>query len=59
MFEASPFTTVLELEVGRELSDMVGYNVNPERVDLPLAWGHVTCDGTIANLEAVWYVKAF
>ena len=51
--EASPLTTVAEIEVGESLSRMFGYNVEPEITDQPVAWGHITCDGTIANLESV------
>ncbi|KAK7451261.1 hypothetical protein VKT23_012601 [Stygiomarasmius scandens] len=53
-FEASPFTTQLELEVGRQMSEMLGYNINKSESDKPLGWGHIACDGTIANIEAVW-----
>ena len=56
-FEASPFTTLLELEVGRQLCDMLGYNTDVEKPDLPLAGGHITCDGSVANLESLWYVS--
>ncbi|KAL0958858.1 hypothetical protein HGRIS_014176 [Hohenbuehelia grisea] len=53
-FEASPITTHLELRVGQQLCDMFGYNTNKKLIGLPLGWGHVACDGTIANLEAIW-----
>ena len=56
-FEASPITTVVELEVGRGLSKLFGYNVDPEKTELPLAWGHITADGSIANLESVWVAR--
>ena len=52
--EASPISTIAEMEVGLQLSELFGYNVDPNNKNLPLAWGHVTCDGTIANLEATW-----
>lgn len=52
-FEASPFTTLLELDVGSALCKMLGFmregNVVP--------WGHLTCDGTIANMEAMWAAR--
>lgn len=54
-FEASPFTTLLELEVGRQLCEMLGYNIDSTVEYQPLGWGHITCDGTVANLESVWY----
>ena len=51
--EASPFTTVAEMTTGDELCQMFGYNVDPTNKDLPLAWGHIVCGGSIANLESV------
>jgi glutamate/tyrosine decarboxylase-like PLP-dependent enzyme len=55
--EASPVTTLLETVVGDDLCRMLGYHV-PERTDThPRPWGHVTCDGTVANLEAVWSAR--
>lgn len=55
--EVSPLTTVAEIEVGEQLCDMFGYNVDPDRKELPLAWGHVTCGGTVANLESIWVAR--
>ena len=52
--EASPFTTVIELEVGQQLCDMFSFNIDPANADQPLAWGHITADGSIANLESIW-----
>lgn len=60
--EASPLSTLAEIEVGKQLSEMFGYNINasdeaknntPSNSG-PEPWGHVTCDGTIANLESMW-----
>ena len=58
--EASPVTTKLEMEVGKDLCRMLGYRV-PRSTDQPTSdtdeitpWGHITCDGSVANLEAVW-----
>ena len=48
--EASPVTTPLEIEVGKDLCRMLGFD--PEK-----GWGHVTCDGTVANLEALWSAR--
>lgn len=48
--EASPVTTELELEVGRQLANLVGYGPN--------AWGHLTSGGSVANLEALWAARA-
>ncbi|GMG51297.1 unnamed protein product [Aspergillus oryzae var. brunneus] len=52
--EASPLTTVAEMEVGEQLCHLFGYNTDPSRKDVPTGWGHVTCGGTVANLEAIW-----
>ncbi|XP_063677576.1 L-tyrosine decarboxylase-like [Bolinopsis microptera] len=50
---ASPVTTQYEQEVGQQLCDMLGYNIDP-RSRQPLSWGHVTCGGSVANIEALW-----
>ncbi|GES66446.1 pyridoxal-dependent decarboxylase domain protein [Aspergillus terreus] len=55
--EASPFTTVVELKAGQQLCDLFGYNIDPNWKQEPLAWGHITADGTIANLESVWVAR--
>lgn len=55
--EASPFTTVAELQAGEQLCKLFGYNLSTERQQrdgTPVAWGHITCDGTVANLESIW-----
>jgi tyrosine decarboxylase len=49
-YEASSASTPLELEVGRQLSVLFGYN--PEK-----AWGHITSGGTVANYEALWVAR--
>ena len=49
---ASPVTTGYEQQVGRQLCDMLGYNIN-QKDDIH-AWGHITCGGSIANIEALW-----
>ena len=49
-YEASPATTALEIEVGRQLAKLMGYD--PER-----SWGHITSGGTVANYEAVWMAR--
>ncbi|KAJ6487082.1 PLP-dependent transferase [Mycena vitilis] len=53
-FEASPITTKLELEVGMQLCEMLGYYKPPDQIQ---AWGHIAADGTIANMESMWCVK--
>lgn len=64
--EASPVTTLLEMHVGNELCKMLGYSVNPigkkpGEFDLPqgqvTGWGHITCDGSVANLEGLWMAR--
>ncbi|KAH9482182.1 L-tyrosine decarboxylase [Psilocybe cubensis] len=57
-FEASPFTTIIEGEVGLQLSEMLGYN-RLNNVDEPLAWGHIASGGTVANLESMWAGKTY
>ncbi|KAF8466153.1 pyridoxal phosphate-dependent transferase [Kalaharituber pfeilii] len=52
--EASPITTQIEKWVGEDLCKMLGYTVK-ESVDS--AWGHITCDGSIANLESIWAAR--
>ncbi|KAI1171294.1 pyridoxal phosphate-dependent transferase [Nemania sp. FL0916] len=53
--EASPFTTLVERDVGQELCRILGYNTaNNEG---PNSWGHITCDGSVANLEAIWAAR--
>jgi glutamate/tyrosine decarboxylase-like PLP-dependent enzyme len=48
--EAAPITVELELEVGRMVAAMLGFN--PKR-----AWAHITSGGTVANLEALWVAR--
>jgi glutamate/tyrosine decarboxylase-like PLP-dependent enzyme len=62
-FQASPITTLLELEVGKELCKMIGFKDSPEEGEEwnegqmegdIRSWGHLTTDGTVANIEAIW-----
>ncbi|KAK0616216.1 pyridoxal phosphate-dependent transferase [Immersiella caudata] len=55
--EASPISTVAEIEVGEQLCEMFGFVNNPESNSEPAAWGHVTCGGTVANLESIWVAR--
>ncbi|KAF8968538.1 pyridoxal phosphate-dependent transferase [Flammula alnicola] len=57
-FEASPLTTLLELECGLQLCEMMGYN-RLEGTDAPVGWGHIASGGTVANLESMWWVSFF
>jgi glutamate/tyrosine decarboxylase-like PLP-dependent enzyme len=64
--EASPVTTLIEMYVGNELCKMLGYAINPigkkpGEFDLPddkvTGWGHITCDGSVANCEGLWMAR--
>lgn len=48
--EAAPVTVRLELEVGKMISKMIGYNPDD-------SWAHISSCGTIANLEALWVAR--
>ena len=48
--EAAPVTVKLELEVGRMVAAMLGYNPRT-------AWAHLCLGGTVANLEALWVAR--
>jgi len=56
--ECGPLTHIIEYDVGQQLCGMLGYNVelgeaeaSPEGIT---AWGHITCDGSVANMESIW-----
>ena len=55
-WEASPVTTLIEIEVGRELAKMLGFGHTPE--ELAATWGHISSGGTLANIESIWVAKA-
>ncbi len=48
--EAAPVTVRLELEVGRMISEMIGYDPGE-------SWAHITSGGTVANIEALWIAR--
>lgn len=58
--EGGPITHVIEHDVGQQLCNMLGFHtqspgdksVKPRHG--PTAWGHITCDGSVANLESMW-----
>ncbi len=58
--EASPVTTLLEIEVGKDLARMLGYHV-PDAAGqargVLTPWAHITCDGSIANGESMWAAR--
>jgi glutamate/tyrosine decarboxylase-like PLP-dependent enzyme/anti-sigma regulatory factor (Ser/Thr protein kinase) len=55
-WEGSPVTTMIEIQVGRDLAGMLGFGSTPG--ELAGTWGHITSGGTLANLEALWIAKA-
>lgn len=58
--EASPVTTVLEMEVGDDLCRMLGFTIPTEEQEETGAirpWGHITCDGSVANAESMWAAR--
>ncbi len=54
--EAAPVTLALELEVGRQLARMLGWETDPGKT--PCAWGHLTSGGTLANFESLVNLRA-
>ncbi len=54
--EASPVTTTMEIAVGDDLCRMLGFSV-PSDPSKARAWGHITCDGSIANMEGLWMAR--
>lgn len=59
-FEGSTATTLIELMVGDDLCRMLGYTIPTDReldVGAIRPWGHITCDGTVANIEAIWAAR--
>lgn len=48
--EAAPITAELEIEVGKMVAEMLGY-------DPKEAWAHICSGGTLANLEALWIAR--
>jgi glutamate/tyrosine decarboxylase-like PLP-dependent enzyme len=65
--EASPVTSRLEAVVGDDLCKMLGFTIPQEAkasINSSLKssteirpWGHITCDGSVANLEAMWAAR--
>ncbi|CAB4475881.1 unnamed protein product [Rhizophagus irregularis] len=71
--ESSPLTTWLEIFAGKQLCEMLGFNVqweprydenwDPDLEKMPKilpkiqGWGHITCDGSVANLESIWAAR--
>ncbi|KAB8331090.1 decarboxylase [Scytonema tolypothrichoides VB-61278] len=59
-FEGSTATTLLEILVGDDLCRMLGYSI-PDEAEIEKGairpWGHITCGGTVANIEAIWAAR--
>ena len=53
--EASPVTTALEMIVGEDLCEMLGYDLGTRGEARP--WGHITCGGSVANFESLWAAR--
>lgn len=48
--EGGPATCRLEKEVGEDLCGLLGFEKDS-------SWGHITADGSIANLESMWVAR--
>ena len=48
--EGGPATCALEKEVGQQLCTLLGF-------DAKSSWGHITADGSIANIESMWVAR--
>lgn len=48
-WEGAPAGTLLEHEVGKDLAQLMGFGEK--------GWGHISADGTLANLESLWYAR--
>jgi glutamate/tyrosine decarboxylase-like PLP-dependent enzyme len=59
--EASPYTTRLEILVGKDLCRMLGYPVPGEGKEVASnqirPWAHITGGGSVANIEALWAAR--
>ena len=49
-YESSPGTSQMEEEVGHEIAKLMSYKAGE-------SWGHIAADGSIANLEGLWYAR--
>ncbi|MEO8527888.1 MAG: hypothetical protein ABI435_02310, partial [Pseudolysinimonas sp.] len=48
--ESSMATSKMEAEVGEDFAKLFGFDKG---------WGHLSADGSIANLEGIWYARSF
>ena len=51
--QGSTATTLLERMVGLDICGMIGYDLTGDTKP----WAHITCDGTVANMESVWSTR--
>lgn len=51
--EAGPVTVNLELEFGKKICKMLGYNSDPREP----GWAHIVSGGSLANLESLWVAR--
>ncbi|WP_394239099.1 tyrosine decarboxylase [Niallia oryzisoli] len=49
-YESSPGTSQMEEEVGHEFAQLMSYEKGR-------SWGHICADGSIANIEGLWYAR--
>jgi tyrosine decarboxylase len=47
-YESSPATSQMEEEVGSDFAKLMGFENG---------WGHIVADGSLANLEGLWYAR--
>ena len=56
--EGGPLTSSIEWFVGQQLCQVIGYNVQSTGEDSEIVgWGHLPADGSLANLESIWYAR--
>ncbi|KAJ3507603.1 hypothetical protein NLJ89_g6212 [Agrocybe chaxingu] len=60
--EVGPITSHVEYLVGQQICTMLGYrsSYDPKPAiepAAPIGWGHITCGGSVANLEATWVAR--
>ncbi|QHZ49629.1 tyrosine decarboxylase [Paenibacillus larvae] len=49
-YESSPGTSQMEEEVGHDFAALMSYEKDK-------SWGHICADGSIANIEGLWYAR--
>ena len=56
--QASAATIILEKMVTQDLCNMIAYGTTDDDIKKGITpWGHITCDGSVANLEAMWSAR--